>query len=137
MKRIIDTSSEVRKREKKLLQEIAKYEGERVKRDLANGQDAWVYRPDGGLDYINMVVCEVKDALKELDRAVLLVSGEGKSGGPVVVLGGKNGVEKFVTRIKEVVTAIKGGGKGERWQGKVMEWRKGDLEALEKLNISK
>jgi misacylated tRNA(Ala) deacylase len=28
------------------------------------------------------------------------------------------------------VSTAKGGGKGEKWQGKVTEWRKGEVEVL-------
>jgi misacylated tRNA(Ala) deacylase len=35
--------------------------------------------------------------------------------------------------MKECVKNVKGGGKGGRWQGKVIAWEKGELEILKKL----
>jgi misacylated tRNA(Ala) deacylase len=127
-----ENATELKRKEKKLLADIAKYEGAQVKAVLQTGRYAWVYRATDGLDFLNMVVFEVMDAVKERGL-VVLASGEEKKGGQVVIIGEKNSVEAFVTSIKGVVTGIKGGGKGERWQGKVTEWKKGELEALKKL----
>ncbi|KAI9050381.1 hypothetical protein LZ554_005546 [Drepanopeziza brunnea f. sp. 'monogermtubi'] len=132
VKRMSDNVSDLNRKSNKLLLEIAKFEGERVKADLAAGKMAWVYRPSPGLDFINSVCFEVKDQLKE-GGLVVLASGEGKSGGAVVLVGEKGLVESFTERMKGVVSSIKGGGKGEKWQGKVVEWKKGELEALRKL----
>lgn len=132
LKRVMDGASESRRRETKLLLEIAKYESERVKAELKSGKTAWVYRASGTLDYINSVVFEVKDALKE-GGMVVLAAGEAKSGGAVVVVGEKKLVEEFVEKMKGVVSGVKGGGKGEKWQGKVIEWKKGEIEALKNL----
>jgi misacylated tRNA(Ala) deacylase len=127
-----ETAAGLRKQEMKLLMDIAKYEGDRVKAVLGTGKNAWVYRATQGLDFINMVVFEIKDAVKE-GGLVMLASGEDKTGGQVVIIGEKNSVEDMVTKVKEVVSGIKGGGRGDKWQGKVIEWRKGELEALKKL----
>ena len=40
-------------------------------------------------------------------------------------------VDKLAAKVKETVSTAKGGGKG-RWQGKVTEWKKGEIEALRK-----
>jgi misacylated tRNA(Ala) deacylase len=132
VKRMSENVSELKRKETKLLMEIAKYEADRVKADLRVGKRAWVYRSSSGLDFINSVVFEVKDTLKD-GGLVVLASGEEKSGGQVVVVSAKDSVEEFVEKIKGVVNGIKGGGKGERWQGKVIEWRKGEIDALKKL----
>jgi misacylated tRNA(Ala) deacylase len=39
----------------------------------------------------------------------------------------------MAARVKVVVSSVKGGGKGEKWQGKVTEWQKGEIEALKKV----
>ena len=127
-----DKVTELKRKEKKMLADIAKYEGDRVKSVLQAGKNAWVYRATDGSDFISLVVSEVVDIVKERGF-VVLASGEDKSGGPVVIVGEKNAVEAIVIKIKDVVTGIKGGGKGERWQGKVTEWKKGELEALKNL----
>jgi misacylated tRNA(Ala) deacylase len=76
VKRISDKVSELMRKETKLLMEIAKYEAERVKADLSAGKKAWVYRSSSGLDFINSVTFEIKEALKG-GRLVVLASGEG------------------------------------------------------------
>jgi misacylated tRNA(Ala) deacylase len=38
----------------------------------------------------------------------------------------------MATKVKTAVSTVKGGGKGEKWQGKVTEWQKGEIEALKR-----
>ena len=129
VQRLSDVYADARKKEKKMLAEIAKFEGNRIKTDLAAGKNGWCYRGTDGLDFINLVVFEVKEALKE-QGVVVLASGEAKSVGSIVIVGEKGAVESMAAKVKEVVSAVKGGGKGEKWQGKVTEWKKGEVEAL-------
>lgn len=125
--------NDLKRREKKLVAEIAKFEADKVKATLAEGRDAWVYRPDGGLDFINAVAFEVKEALKTATGVVVLAVGEEKLSGPVVILGANEAVEAMATSAKEIVSGIKGGGKGGKWQAKVPEWKRVELEALRKV----
>lgn len=128
-----ETLNDLKRREKKLIAEIARCEAERVKATLAEGKNAWVYRTDGGLDFINAVSFEVKEALKTAAGVVVLASGEEKSSGPVVILGPNEAVETMATKAKGEIAGIKGGGKGGKWQAKVPEWRKDELEAFRKV----
>lgn len=65
------------------------------------------------------------------DNVVVLTSGEGSTGGAIVILGKKKeAVDSYVNKTKELFPGIKGGGKGERWQGKISEWKNGDIEKL-------
>ena len=130
VQRLGDQVSEARKREKRMLAEIAKFEGERIKKELEQNECVLSYRPTDGLDFINLVVFEIKEAAKE--RVVVLCSGEVKTPGSLVILGKPELVESLATKIKSVVSSVKGGGKGEKWQGKVTEWQKGEIEALRK-----
>lgn len=132
--KVKENATELKKSETKLLTDIAKYEADRVKAVLSTGMNAFVYRAVQGLDFINMVVAQVKEAVEE-GAVLVLASGEGTKGGQIVIIGDKDSVEDFATKIKEVVPEIKGGGEGGRWQGKVIEWRKGELEALKKQAI--
>lgn len=129
VQRLGEVAADARKREKKLLAEVAKYEGERIKADLKAGKIGWCYRATDGLDFISLVVIEVKDAVKE-HGVVVLVSGEVKTAGSVMIIGEKGLVESLAAKVKEAVGSVKGGGKGEKWQGKVVEWKKGEIEAL-------
>jgi len=130
VQRMSDQVSEARKKEKKLLAEIASFEGERIKAQLQSHGVAFSYRATDGLDFINMVFFEVKDAVKERDGVVILCSGEVKTSGSILIFGKPDLVEKMAAKAKEVVSTAKGGGKGEKWQGKVIEWQKGEIEAL-------
>ncbi|KAF1945092.1 ThrRS/AlaRS common domain-containing protein [Clathrospora elynae] len=129
VQRLGDQVSEARKKEKKMLAEIAKFEGERIMSYLQGHQTAFLHRATDGLDFINLVVFEIKDVVKD-HGVVVLSSGEVKTPGSIVVIGKPGLVESMATKVKEVVSTAKGGGKGEKWQGKVTEWQKGEIEAL-------
>lgn len=132
VQRVSDSATDLKRHERKLLSEIATYEGDRVKALLQAGGNAWVYRPSGNLEFLNMVVAEVKDVAKE-HGVVVLAAGDGQAGGPIVVIGEKDAVSEMVGKVQGVMETVKGGGKREKWQGKVSEWRKGDIEALKGL----
>jgi misacylated tRNA(Ala) deacylase len=132
VKKVSDAAADLKRRERKLLEEIAKYEGQRILGDLNKDKNAFMHRPAEGLDFINLVIFEVKAALKE-GNTLVLVTGEGKSGGYVVIIGSKNSVDAMSVKVKEAVGGIKGGGGGGKWQGKVAEWKQGDLDALRRL----
>jgi misacylated tRNA(Ala) deacylase len=131
VQRLGDQVSEARKTQKRMLTEIAKFEGERIKKELEVRNSVFSYRATDGLDFINSVVFEIKDAVKE--RVIVLCSGEVKTAGSLVILGKPELVESMAARVKVVVSSVKGGGKGEKWQGKVTEWQKGEIEALKKV----
>jgi misacylated tRNA(Ala) deacylase len=131
VQRLADQVSEARKREKRMLAEIAKFEGDCVKKELEEKDRAFSYRPTDGLDFVNLVVFEIKDAVKEC--VAVLCSGEVKASGSLVIFGKPELVESMAAKVKEVVSTVKGGGKGEKWQGKITEWQKGEIEALKKV----
>jgi misacylated tRNA(Ala) deacylase len=130
VQRLGDQVSEARKKEKKMLAEIARFESERIKKELEVQNSVFSYRATDGLDFINSVVFEIKDVVKE--RVAVLCSGEVKATGSLVILGKPELVESMAANVKQVVSTVKGGGKGEKWQGKVTEWQKGEIEALKK-----
>lgn len=129
VQRLSDQVSEARKKEKKMLAEIAKFEVDRLKVDLERSGVAFSYRPTDGLDFINLVVFEIKEAVSKQGVA-LLCSGEVKTSGSIVIIGKAELVESMAVKVKDIVSTAKGGGKGEKWQGKVTEWKKGEVEAL-------
>lgn len=112
-----------------MLAEIAKFEGDRIKAELQKSESAFSHRATDGLDFVNLVSFEVKEVVKERGVAVLC-SGDVKATGSIVIIGKPELVEKMAAKVKEVVSTAKGGGKGEKWQGKVTEWKKGEIEAL-------
>ncbi|KAF2720010.1 ThrRS/AlaRS common domain-containing protein [Polychaeton citri CBS 116435] len=129
-----ETAAALKKQEARLLQEIAVFEAERAVTALQRGENAWVHRAAQGLDFINMVASQVKQAIDEgRDASVVMVSGEEGTAGQIVVIGQKDAVEGLASKIKGSGIEVKGGGKGGRWQGKVLGWGKGELESLERL----
>ena len=132
VKRISNNAAESRSKEKRLLSEIASYEGARVKAILQSGNNAWVYRTSEDMDFLNMVVFELRDVAKS-KNVVVLATGEDKKTGQVVIVGEKSAVEEFSAKALKTVSGLKGGGRGERWQGKVIEWKRGEIESLKSL----
>lgn len=124
--------SEGRKREKRLLSEIAKVEAQQIKETLQCAVGAYSHRPDDGLDFINLMLVELRETLKGKGVAVLL-TGDTKTSGTLVITGNAELVENLSLKVKDVVKMVKGGGKGEKWQGKVTEWQKGEIEALKSI----
>jgi misacylated tRNA(Ala) deacylase len=129
VQRLSDAYADSKKKEKKMLAEIAHYEGERIKSVLLSGKSAWCYRATDGLDFINLVVFEVRDAVKERG-VIVFASGEVQNAGSIMILGEDDLVECIATKAKGIVSTLKGGGKGGKWQGKVTAWKKGEIEAL-------
>jgi misacylated tRNA(Ala) deacylase len=130
VQRLGDQLSEARKKEKRMLAEIAGFEGSRIKAALEQHDRVFSYRATDGLDFVNLVMFEIKEAIK--DKVAVLCSGEVKATGSIVIVGKPELVESMAATVKEVVSTAKGGGKGEKWQGKVTEWQKGEIEALKK-----
>ncbi|KAK7414089.1 hypothetical protein QQX98_007032 [Neonectria punicea] len=121
--------ADLKSKEKKLPLEITKHDVDRVKDAWQSDKKAaWAYRADDGLDFINAVTTEVNDDVaKEHGGVVVLASGEEHKSGPIVVFRNEDAVHGIVAKTKEAVGEVKGGGKGEKWQGKVMCWRWGEL----------
>lgn len=130
VQRLGDQVSEARKKEKKMLAELAAIEGARIKAVLQEREQVFSHRATDGLDFVNLVVFEIKESVKE--KVAVLCSGEIKAAGSIVIIGKPELVESMAAKVKQVVSTVKGGGKGEKWQGKVTEWQKGEVEALKK-----
>ncbi|KAM5344624.1 hypothetical protein ACJ41O_013159 [Fusarium nematophilum] len=128
-----DSVTELRRAEKKLMLEIAKYESERVKEAVRGGKNVWVYRADGGMDFINKVIGETREAVEGTGLVVVFAMGEVKTSGPVIIVGDKEAVDTMAGNVKGAVKDIKGGGSGGKWQGKVREWQRAELDALREL----
>jgi misacylated tRNA(Ala) deacylase len=128
--RLSEQLADVRKKSNKMLAEIAKFEGARIQTALRERKSVFSYRATDGLDFINLVVFDIKDQLKEEGGVVVLCSGEVKATGSIVIIGSPEAVEGMAAKVKEAVGSVKGGGRGEKWQGKVAEWQKDEIEKL-------
>ena len=111
---------ELKRKEKRLLMEIARFKPNRVKANLGMSGRTWVYRADEGIEYLNLVVHEVRDTVKE-SGLVLLACSEGKKGGQVLIIVEDKGVHDLASKVQDILKGIRGGGKGGKWQGKVVE----------------
>ncbi|KAF3004277.1 hypothetical protein E8E13_008407 [Curvularia kusanoi] len=121
--------SEGRKREKRMMAELAKFEAQQIRETLQCAVSAFSHRPDDGLDFINLALIELRDTLKG-NGVVVLCTGDTKTPGSLVITGQAALVETLSAKVKDIVKNVKGGGKGEKWQGKVTEWQKGEIDAL-------
>ncbi|TPX12751.1 uncharacterized protein E0L32_000928 [Thyridium curvatum] len=127
-----DTAADLRKRERKLLADIADLEAEAAMGKLQRGRVVWVHRADGTPDFVKALLAKMKGVLSQRPGAVVVATGEERQSGQITVLGEKQLVDALVVNsIKKLVPGVKGGGVGDKWQGKVPEWEKGALKALE------
>jgi misacylated tRNA(Ala) deacylase len=122
VKKVTENVVELTRREKRVLMDITKFEGDRVKHILQTGGNALVYRVDGGLDFINWVIFEVKG--HHNSGAVVLASGEGKKGGQILIVGEEKSVKQMVKKVNKIFTGIKGGGKGKSSNGERGIWKR-------------
>ncbi|KAM0374439.1 hypothetical protein ACHAPY_008683 [Fusarium culmorum] len=126
-----DSVTDLKRAERKLLLEVAKFESEHAIRSIVqNKMNAYIHRYEGSTDFINKIVGETRDFLEGTEFVVVIAIGEPKGGGPVVIVGDKVAVDAMAKKVKSVVKGIKGGGTGGKWQGKVKEWTNADLVAL-------
>lgn len=114
-------------REKKLTEQLAKFESDSVKSQLGKDGVSCLYKPTGDANYLKTLE---KELGKNFSGTLVYYTGEPKKSGSIVVLGGD--IDKYVAKIKEVVPEVKGGGKG-KWQGKVVSWEKAALEAMSEI----
>lgn len=108
-------------------EEVASYQSKELLQTLETSDVAYIHRADSGLEYLMMIFKQVSKSLPT-GKTVVLVSGEGKQGGSTIIFGSDN--EKIAEIAKSLQTSIsglKGGGKG-KWQGKISEFGKGELE---------
>jgi misacylated tRNA(Ala) deacylase len=129
IKNVSEQASEGRRKEKRLTAELAKYQARQIKESLESSAGAFLHRPDDGVDFINRVLIEMDDTLKH-DGVILLCTGDVKTTGTIVIQGREDLVSTLSAKVKDGVKTAKGGGKGRKWQGKVTEWAKGEVEAL-------
>ncbi|KAK2039205.1 threonyl and alanyl tRNA synthetase second additional domain-containing protein [Colletotrichum somersetense] len=133
VKAVQASAADLKKREKKLLSDIAEFEAEAAKARLQTSKSAWVHRADGNADFVKWVTASVKDTVMARGGVVVVATGEEKKSGQLVVLGEKSSVDEIVPKIKDIVAGVKGGGAGDKWQGKVGAWEKDSMETLRKL----
>ncbi|CAF3492700.1 unnamed protein product [Fusarium graminearum] len=126
-----DSVTDLKRSERKLLLEVAKFESEHAIRSIVqNKMNAYIHRYEGSTDFINKIIGETRDFLEGTEFVVVIAIGEPKGGGPVVIVGDKVAVDAMAKKVKSVVKDIKGGGTGGKWQGKVKEWTNAELVAL-------
>ncbi|KAF2449071.1 ThrRS/AlaRS common domain-containing protein [Karstenula rhodostoma CBS 690.94] len=129
IKNLNNQVSEGRRKEKRMIAELAKYQAQQIKESLQSSVGAFLHRPDDGVDFVSRVLIEMDDTLKQ-DGVILLCTGDVKSTGTIVIQGREDLVSTLSAKVKEIVKAAKGGGKGRKWQVKVIEWGRGEVEEL-------
>lgn len=116
------------KKEATWKEEVAKYQSLDILSQLKDKDVAHLYRADAGLDYLTLIF---KATSKEQadGKCVVLISGQGKEGGSVII--NSSDAEKTMAiakHLQSLIPGLRGGGK-TKWQGKITEFGKGELEA--------
>lgn len=128
-------------RESSLLKQLANIKAQEVFRKFEQKESdvASVYREDNSPEYMLLFQKELTTMINANKEAgvnltdkctVALVNGDYKSGagGMVKIMGPRS--EEILAQIKELVSNIKGGGKGASFQGKVTKYEKGEVESV-------
>lgn len=125
-------------RESNLLKEIAATEAQKVYTTLTTTDVDYVYRADNNPEYLTLVQKELltlintsKAPTVDLEKqTVVLYNGDYASGtgGMVKILGPK--ATEIQGELKKRILNLKGGGKGNTFQGKVVLYAKGELDAV-------
>lgn len=118
-------------REKSWQAQVARFEAQQIRRDLQDRKLAILHKPDAAMDYLRTVEKEL-GKLEPGQGTLVLFTGLSKTGGSIVISGDKTDV--VAAKVKEIVTNVKGGGKG-KWQGKVPVWEKGAIEGILGLEV--
>lgn len=126
---VLEQKRESTREEEFWRQEAAKTESQRMNAELQKNGKSFLYSSKGGLNFLN----DVTKKLESLGLSIL-VCGELKEGGTVLVLGPDPEIVKKVSEeIKSTFPHVKGGGKGSKWQGKSSNWEKGDIDKIQSL----
>ncbi|ODV83656.1 hypothetical protein CANARDRAFT_29873 [[Candida] arabinofermentans NRRL YB-2248] len=117
------TAKKSQSRELSFVKELAIYKAKELIQELETKDVVYCHRSDVGLEFMNQVFKEMSPLSK---GTVVLMTGENKEGGAMVVFGEK--VEEIVQGLKKCIGGLKGGGKG-KFQGKITTYEKGELES--------
>lgn len=120
---VVEQGKKSAQRANALSLELATLKAQEVKKEIQEGKPvAFVYRPDGDLNFINTIYKEVGDLGTS---TIVLITGELKQAGALIVAGEKT--TEIVDQLKKLLKTLKGGGKG-KFQGKVSEYTKGEID---------
>ena len=125
-------------RESNLLREIAAIEARKVYTTWGTREVEYVYRGDNNPEYLTLVQKELTTLINSAEsplinfdtKTVVLLNGDYPSGagGMVKILGPKS--SEIQAELKQRIQELKGGGKGNSFQGKIVRYGKGELEAV-------
>jgi len=89
-----------------------------------------------GMDVLNAVSALTRDLFEvksdgSVERALVFCSGDVGKVGVVSIVGNNDDLVKdCVKSVTEILPHVKGGGKGLRWQGKVLTWSTEDVQKI-------
>ncbi|KAK9459289.1 Threonyl/alanyl tRNA synthetase [Lipomyces oligophaga] len=118
------------KREKFWMTELSRIDCTNLIEVATKEGKALLYRSESqAADYLSILAADLgkKSGSNNFDL-ILLISGTPKNSGSIYIFG-KRAAEVSV-EIKKIATNVKGGGKGQKWQGKVATWEKNEIEQL-------
>lgn len=128
-------------REQSLLKELASIEAERIFKSFENSDKdiAFVYRADGRNDFVSTFQKEFSTLVNKCEHGsvslddthtIVIMTGNyaSKQGGMIKIIGPK--AQELQEILKSYIKNLKGGGKGNSFQGKVVMYEKGEIEEV-------
>ncbi|CCE79462.1 Piso0_001527 [Millerozyma farinosa CBS 7064] len=134
-------------KEQALLKEIGSIHAGDVFKSLSTNSVEYVYREDNDAEYMNQfqkalltLINSKEGGSVNLDtKTVVMIVGSSGTGGSIKILGPM--AQEISNQLKKLISALKGGGKGDFFQGKVTKYEKNELpevfDYLESLKLEK
>lgn len=122
---VVKQCKKLQQKEKNLNKELANMKAVELIKTIANSKSDkessifYFYREDGALDFINLIYAQVKDSLSS-EQVIILIGGIDGS----VIVGSPNDkvFSEIIQKLRDSFSdRLKGGGKGGRFQGKVVD----------------
>ncbi|CCG83733.1 protein of unknown function [Taphrina deformans PYCC 5710] len=117
---------ELMKREKNLKSDLVQFDSQVVRAKLEKTGKAYLHKPTGDIEYLNALLAALPNPIPGI---CVLVAGE-RDGGPIVITGEETQVKELSARVKQALPAMKGGGRPQKFQGKVAAYAAKDLVFL-------
>lgn len=131
-------------KEQALLKEISSIHAEEVYKFLETSPVDFVHREENDAEYMNQFQKALFTLINGKEggpvnletKTVAIIVGSSGKGGSIKILGPL--AQEILNHLKKLITTLKGGGKGDFFQGKVMKYEKNELpEVLDYLKLLK
>lgn len=132
-KALYDNQRELSSQKTNLLKELASIEAKRAFENFKTKKVDWFYRKDSDPESINLFQKELltlinneKSDINFDNNTIVMFNGE--TNGMIKIMGPE--ASKIQEGIKDILSNVKGGGKGNSFQGKIPKYEKGEVSSL-------